>query len=224
MAQAVSVMNSHEKIQLDRRIPFVAAVFDFAAGNAPIDTAIDTLCMAEEKYGVMLLGGPYGARVSDFFVPCPNKVPCSLEEALNLLDSGKNYEEYERFLELFCMDDSAEKTLNENRLFPFLSELCFVMSGGRFEDYCVVSVDPVFVGYSWRWWGGVMAEWANTTKVLPPPPPSYPRKLWNYIDFYSDCDVRQFLEDYDEWAKAVCLVIDDRTARLRSKLKFHNNR
>jgi hypothetical protein len=100
-----------------------------------------------------------------------------------------------------------------NMLFPFLTETHLVITGGDLLIPCTIYNDfGQEVSFSWREWGGWMAEWAN--KFWFPRPVGLgttrwtrQKRDWNYLDFYNRDYLNYQIENYDIWADTVVQVI-----------------
>lgn len=203
----------HRKATLDRDVPFVASVFGVLSEGKSIASAVDLLCDAETKLGVMILGPPFRANADGMRVIRPEWVPFSVKQSLAVLRGDGDIGVF------FREDPAAEDLWTENKLFPFLSELSFVLSGEDFaNDFCVVSEGPVVVSYSWRAWAHTMADWANSSGILSFPPSAASGRRWEYIDFYSAAYLRAFVDSYDEWAETLRRIVELRTVRLGADL------
>jgi hypothetical protein len=98
-------------------------------------------------------------------------------------------------------------------LWPFLSETHMVLAGGELQATDSL-LDTAGVNHSptWRYWGDVVASWANQFWI---PRPAglgrtgqhQARSEWQYIDFYDHAYLSAVIEGYDDWRAAVWRVL-----------------
>lgn len=102
----------------------------------------------------------------------------------------------------------------ESSLFPFLDETHLVIAGGDlFQDCEFRTPDGLAVGFTWRHWGEVLAEWANRRWVPRPGGLGTTRwsrasRPWEYLDFYMDTHLVDLIEGYAGWAASVLQAIE----------------
>ncbi len=102
----------------------------------------------------------------------------------------------------------------ESSLFPFLNETHFVIAGGDLFQNCEIRTpDGLAVGFTWRLWGEVLADWANRHWVRRPVGLGQTRwsrkdRVWEYMDFYMDAYIDYQIDRYGEWAAVVLKVIE----------------
>lgn len=111
----------------------------------------------------------------------------------------------------------------QSSLFPFLGQTHLVIAGGDlFQDCEFRTPDGLAVGFTWRHWGEVLADWANRDWVPRPVdlgPTRWTRmaRPWEYMDFYMDTHLAYQIEGYPEWSACVLKAIETkcRADRLR---------
>jgi hypothetical protein len=96
---------------------------------------------------------------------------------------------------------------------PFLTESHFVLTGGDLQlSFDILDQEGVWRLFSWRHWGYIMADWANS-HWLPRPaglgktPWSQAQRDWEYLDFYSFDYFDYLVEGYAEWIEALGRVV-----------------
>jgi hypothetical protein len=102
----------------------------------------------------------------------------------------------------------------ESHLWPFLSETHMVLAAGDLQATACLLLDTAGVDHfpTWRYWGQVMAGWANRYWV--PRPASLgetkwyqEQQPWQYLDFYDYAYLSGVIEGYDAWRLAVWRVL-----------------
>ena len=102
----------------------------------------------------------------------------------------------------------------ESSLFPFLTETHFVIAGGDlFQNGEIRTPDGLAVGFTWRHWGEVLANWANRHWVRRPVCLGQTRwnradRAWEYLDFYMRTHLEYQIDDYGEWSAVVLQAIE----------------
>lgn len=108
--------------------------------------------------------------------------------------------------------DLSEEEWYSQVLFPFMDDVPLILTGGDFaNDYCIISRGPMLATFSWRWWGGIVADWAN--RSLSPCDPPY---KWDYLDFYMDHGTPLF-PNYGEWAKVLRRGLNSATNEIQEQ-------
>jgi hypothetical protein len=113
--------------------------------------------------------------------------------------------------------NGADEHWRESVLFPFLSATHFVLAGGDFLNLCVI-LDAAGreVPFTWRYWGEVLAEWANRDWFLRPSGlgevEAYrAARPWMYLDFYMSTHVEGVVANYTKWASAIDEILTHKT-------------
>ena len=96
---------------------------------------------------------------------------------------------------------------------PFLAESHFVLTGGDLQiSFQMVDREGMWRLFSWRHWGGIMADWANS--YWPPRPAglgptrwSRVQRDWKYLDFYMFEYLEYLVEGYADWYEALKRVV-----------------
>lgn len=110
-------------------------------------------------------------------------------------------------------EDNSDKWYQAH-LWPFLSETHMVLAAGDIQETGCSLLDSVGVDHfpTWRYWGEVVAEWANRFWV--PRPAGLGRtnwyrakRPWQYLDFYDYFYLAGVIEGYDAWRAAVWQVL-----------------
>ena len=102
----------------------------------------------------------------------------------------------------FCDD----KWIKDN-LYPFLSDSQLIISGEILDSIEILDLDFREIGTTWRHWGEIVAKWCNENRIEKPIISRNKSTRWKYIDFYMDTYTSQWIQNYNEWAKAILEII-----------------
>jgi hypothetical protein len=109
-------------------------------------------------------------------------------------------------------DNSAE--WYQAHLWPFLAETHMVLAAGDLQATGCTLLDTAGVDHfpTWRYWGEVVAGWANKFWVLRPAGLGQTnwyraQRPWQYLDFYDHAYLSGVIQGYDDWRAAVCRVL-----------------
>ncbi|MCC6574021.1 MAG: hypothetical protein IT462_09530 [Planctomycetes bacterium] len=181
-------------IKLNRKLPFVGAIFDYIETGKGLAKAAKILRAEEERHGVFLVRLPD----SDYVKRSPYRTLSRRHEAKFL---GK------------C-------------LFPFLSATELILDGGAWRnEHDILDSKNRALSASWRGWGDILAQWANSfwhpfpygRRKTYPLDNNEPKSTsgWTYIDFYMDGYAGPWsIKNYDHWAKSVVECIKYKTEKL----------
>lgn len=99
-------------------------------------------------------------------------------------------------------------------LWPFLSDTHMVLAAGDLQasGCSLLDADGVDHFPTWRYWGEVVAGWANRFWVprpggLGPPAWHNAERAWEYLDFYDHGYLSGVMAEYDVWRSAVWRVL-----------------
>jgi hypothetical protein len=99
-------------------------------------------------------------------------------------------------------------------LWPFLSETHMVLAAGDLQATGCLLLDTAGVDHfpTWRYWGEVVAGWANRFWVPRPAGLGQTEwyraeRRWQYLDFYHHDYLSGVIAGYDEWRSAVWRVL-----------------
>jgi hypothetical protein len=89
-------------------------------------------------------------------------------------------------------------------LWPFLTDTHMVLAAGDLQASGCSLLDPAGVDHfpTWRYWGQVVAGWANRHWA-----PRPARGRWGYLDFYDHAYLSTLIAGYDGWCAAVWQVL-----------------
>ena len=91
----------------------------------------------------------------------------------------------------------------------FLDQTHLLIAGGDLLTWFhVCDADGIQYGMTWREWGALVADWANT-KIEKPGDFQVPQ-VWTYLDFYSHGDLDRLVPDYESWRSHLLRVIDEK--------------
>ncbi len=190
-------------LPLDRGHPFIKAAFDVVEGSGSPERVVDLLLAAERKHDVYVLGDPFASAVDGFHSLCIDDAAPSTSDVLTRLKAGQDLRPNAQRGEL------SEEEWYAQVLFPFMDDVPLILTGGDFaNDYCIITRGPMLATFSWRWWGGIVADWAN--RSLPACDPPY---KWDYLDFYMDHGTPLF-PSYSEWAKVLRRSLTEATSEI----------
>jgi hypothetical protein len=112
------------------------------------------------------------------------------------------------------LPEDNSKRWYEQHLWPFLSETHLVLAADDLQATGCALVDTSGVDHfpTWRYWGEVVAGWANRFWV--PRPAGLgrtaryrARRRWHYLDFYSQTYLAGVIDAYGSWRSAVWRVL-----------------
>jgi hypothetical protein len=102
----------------------------------------------------------------------------------------------------------------EGHLWPFLTETHMVLAAGDLQASGCSLLDTAGVDHfpTWRYWGEVVAGWANRFWVPRPAGLGQTewyraQRPWQYLDFYDHAYLSGVIAGYDEWRSAVWQVL-----------------
>lgn len=145
-----------DTITLDERVPFVKAIRDIMAGY---DEAIAIFSDAERKHGVRVIhDAATGARALGLLPIEPTFRP-TMRETLRL--NG----DLDQLMATYRYNTNEDYEQGaRSHLFPFISELWFVVGGTDFaNDHLIEYSSGMLDSWTQRAWGSALADWANTT-------------------------------------------------------------
>jgi hypothetical protein len=102
----------------------------------------------------------------------------------------------------FCDDDWIK-----NSLYPFLLDSQLIVAGDILNFIEVLDTNSHQFGITWRHWGELIAKWCNKERIEKPLLGKNKSIRWQYIDFYMDSYTSQWIQDYNQWAKAILEVV-----------------
>ncbi|MHC4089665.1 MAG: hypothetical protein ACYSVY_05210 [Planctomycetota bacterium] len=228
---------------LPRSIPFVDALFQLVEGKAPHEPADEILQRAERKHGLRIRADfeetteeQWQGHVVDeetmmdalrkTFTVSDVQQPPELDEAdwkrrreeSHELEVRQSKEDESRFRR--SLSDRArakiqhEEELVEQRLYPFMSETSFIVTGENFSnDHDILFDDGTVLSYSWRSWAALVADWASRTAWLTPIWYDGTVFKWDYMDFYMDQWLNQLIDQWDQWYDALLWVLQIKCRR-----------
>lgn len=153
-----------QPLRLDRRVPFVDAVFRVIDDGAPLSLAVDALVAAETAAGVAIVGGPLLTWIDevltlDAAVPTP-----ALPELARLCAVSRAPSERPFAPELAEMEafhgESLDRLLDHTHLFLTGEDFC--------NDYGLIAGRTVGSPGTWRSWSATVASWANRRGIARP--------------------------------------------------------
>jgi hypothetical protein len=174
-------------LQMDRSVPFVAAIYNILDGKGTLQQAVDVFREAEMKTGVTVLGPP--AMLPDWKAFMP-EIPCS--------DS-----DIERGQAMWKPDGPIVQLIDRLHLILTGEDIC----GMEYNNFLVETpslgkmVAPM---PTWRYWGEITAGWLSNRGVQVP---FHPKRKWTYLDFYMRDYVNKYIPLYDEWGDTVLKVL-----------------
>lgn len=102
----------------------------------------------------------------------------------------------------------------QSHLWPFLSETHMVLAAGDLQatGCSLLDLDGVDHFPTWRYWGEVVAGWANRFWVPRPAGLGHTKwyrakRRWQYLDFYDHAYLSGVIEEYDDWRAAIWHVL-----------------
>jgi hypothetical protein len=190
-------------LPLDRSHPFIKAVFDVIEKKGTIGTVVDLLLAAERKHEVYVLGDPFASAVDGMYSLRIDGAAPSTNDVLSRIKAGQDLKPHIQRSSLSNEEWYAQV------LFPFMDDIPLILTGGNLSnDYCVISRGPFLASFTWRWWGGIVADWANRSLRASVPP-----YTWEYLDFYMDHGTPLFPK-YSDWAKVLRHALNDSTDKV----------
>jgi hypothetical protein len=202
-------------LRLDRRVPFIDAVFRVMDDGAPLQTAIDTLAQAETAARIHIVGGPIDTWIDGVCslradVPTP-----SLVELVRLCTDSTAFDT------MFEPPSEALDEIYGPVLFRLLDHTHLMLTGGDFcNDYNFIIDGRTVAGPgTWRVWGELVATWANQRGLIRPHGIGTARharrqRAWEYTDFYMRTYVNETIADFDRWADTVLAVLAEKNRQL----------
>ena len=104
-----------------------------------------------------------------------------------------------------------DESFIDYNLIPFLNKIPLIIAGG---DLLVTSqiynLNFEICDFSWRAWGGILADWLNENEVIKPKIRELQIEQWQYIDFYMKEYLEDFIKNYGEWSKAILEIIEEK--------------
>src|SRR5688572_10163550 len=98
----------------------------------------------------------------------------------------------------------------ENNLYPFLSDSQLIIAGDVIDNIEIYNADFRQLEVTWRHWGEILAKWCNENGIEKPLIGRNKSKRWQYIDFYMDSYASQWIQNYNEWAKAILEITSEK--------------
>ncbi len=102
----------------------------------------------------------------------------------------------------------------EGHLWPFLTDTHMVLTAGDIQATGCSLLDTAGVDHfpTWRYWGDVVARWANRHWLPRPAGLGQSdwyrvQRPWEYLDFYDHAYLAGVIAGYDEWRAAVWRVL-----------------
>jgi hypothetical protein len=96
----------------------------------------------------------------------------------------------------------------KNTLYPLLDDTQLIIAGDLAANFIEILNDKgCELGVTWRHWGAIIAKWCNENGIEKPLIGKNKSIRWQYIDFYMDSYTSQWIQDYNQWAKAILEVI-----------------
>jgi hypothetical protein len=195
-------------LPIDRNNLFVKAVFDVVEKKGKLDPVVDLLLTAERKHDVYVLDDPFASAVDGMYSLL---IDGTVPSAMDVMARIKAGQDLTSFIQRSKLSDEEWYA---DVLYPFLDEVPIILTGGDFSnDYCIISRGPFLATFTWRWWGAVLAGWAN--KRLPPPVQPH---VWDYMDFYMEHGAPLF-PGYRDWAKVLRRAINEATYKVYLSLQ-----
>ena len=114
------------------------------------------------------------------------------------------------FINEFGKGEFSDDIWIEQTLYPFLSDSQLIIAGDVIDDIEIYNANFQTLSVTWRHWGEIVASWLNANEIEKPLIGRNKSKRWNYIDFYMDSYASQWIEDYNEWAKAISEIIAEK--------------
>ena len=199
-------MSGSPRITLDRRIPFVAAVFESIEHGADKRRAVRILQEAERKHRLTVLysseyGGPPGGAS---WIRDPGSPP-SVPELLRLIEPDPGTSHSSAFEERYDPEKDDPRMYDDlvnTRLYPFLSETCLILEGLDFSNpFFLFFPEGNVICWGGRDWGAEVACWANRNDWNRPVSEFGNVEDWNY----AECafHLSREIQDYDRWRIAV---------------------
>jgi hypothetical protein len=197
--------NPPPTLPVDWEHPFMKSVLDVLEKRGTLDVVVDLLLAAEQKHELYVLGDPFASAVDGMYSLRVNGAAPTAIDVMTRIKAGQDLGPYIQRSTL------SEEEWHAQVLFPFLDQAPIILMGGDFSnDYCIISRGPLLATFTWRWWGGVLATWAN--KRLPAQP-----HTWDYMDFYMEHGPPLFPK-YGDWAKVVRRAINEATNKVHLSL------
>ncbi len=100
----------------------------------------------------------------------------------------------------YAEEEDADEHIVHSKIFPFLESTGLIISGGDLQILFSLKVDNIFYQFSWREWGGYMAEWMNKKY-------SHPHE-WINSDFYDLHNTSSKIIDYEQYLKNLQRLIN----------------
>lgn len=168
--------------------------------------ALEVLIECEKRHGVEVLKDTCqdSCGVSDHQIP--KREPLHYKGLLQALHSEDVFGSYYDF-------EMKEPPLDA--LFAFITETQMILLAEEFaNDYFIRYADGSLAGWGWRCWGGVMADWANSTGWGPCLDRLGKPRPWTYVDFYMTRSAGVLVVDYRDWAERFLGLVDLKCERL----------
>lgn len=205
-----------QQLVMDRSVPFVDVVFRVIAGTAPLEHAIGALRQAEDEAGLMLVGDPVPFCVEGVMALKEGFEPPSFATVVRLS------QERTGLGSLYEGAPSLGDSFYEETVCRLLDRTHLILTGGDLcNSYNFIAADHRVLAESgtWRWWGKVVAGWANRCWFSRPSghgQVDYARKKrpWEYLDFYMREYVNSLVVDYDRWADIVLAVLREKNRQM----------
>jgi len=126
----------------------------------------------------------------------------------------RKLEEKHKILFIPMTDSNKEEFYDdiwiENNLYPFLSDSHLIVASDVLNSIEILDVDFRELGFTWRHWGEILAKWCNRNEIKKPLIGRNKSNRWKYIDFYMDSYASQWIQDYNDWAKAILEIISEK--------------
>ena len=177
------------RLQLPRSLPFVDAVFRITEDRGTVDEAATILLDAQRRHRLSILPSSIPWEVVE------PQLKTLMEKATDGPSSTVNAARPDSEAAEVCTLAPPrptqpppdlipwDTTTVEPSLFGFMDETAFMMAGEHFCNDYNIHIWGVRTGLpgSWRYWGEVMATWANRLPWMTPDPMTH---TWIYLDFY----------------------------------------
>lgn len=183
--------------QLDRNIPFVAAVFDYLEGDSGIEPAVARLVEAEEQSGIGIWAELEGGSLLPAGSYSAKGEPLALAQLQKCLTSWKDFQQH------FEHSPEADEDAADNALLALFSATHLLIHGIEItNDHFVRTDGGLVAGWSQTGWAELTAFWLDSTP--------WGKELgWDVSVCHHGLGSR--IQRYDEWSVAVREIIHRKT-------------
>ncbi|HEY0462116.1 MAG TPA: hypothetical protein VGC97_23480 [Pyrinomonadaceae bacterium] len=122
----------------------------------------------------------------------------------------------------FSKGEFSDDIWIEKKLYPFLSDSQLIIAGDVIDNIEIYNADFQQFSATWRYWGEILANWCNENGIEKPLIGRNKSTRWKYLDFYMDSYASQWIQDYNEWAKAISEIILEKDKIFGSEYKAIN--